>query len=298
MSIKDKRYHLAFLVAMEEEVRNLLRQDNRLLEELEAKVERKEFLDIEEALQDVLNNAERIGKTRFLTIKLPTTVREEYNVEVDCLVAIMGIGKVNAAMATTLVCSQFKVDMIINYGFAGAIGPAKPNTIYVADSVSYGDVDVRGFDYLFGQVPKEEAFYPMPGKFTKALIQDYQRYSRFVGYGRVITTDMFINNTALKNTILEGVREAQEKTGSTSELLCFDMECAAIAQVAKAFGKSLLVFKEVSDGADESANESFSDQAYDNQTQALHQAINFLFIALPRIYIGIMKKRELEASKG
>ncbi|RIY31446.1 5'-methylthioadenosine/S-adenosylhomocysteine nucleosidase [Psittacicella melopsittaci] len=297
MGIRDKRYHLAFLVAMEEEVLNLLRQDNALLDELEARVERNEFADIEEALKAQVANAERIGKTRFLTIKLPTTVREEYNVEVDCLVAIMGIGKVNAAMATTLVCSQFQVDMLINYGFAGAIGPASPNTIYVADSVSYGDVDVRGFNYEFGQVPKDEVFYPMPEKFTQALIKDYNRYSRFVGYGRVITTDMFINDTALKNKILENVRQAQANTGNTSELLCFDMECAAVAQVARSFGKTLLVFKEVSDGADESANDSFVDQAYDNQTQALRQAINFLFISLPRIYIGIMKKRESEKLK-
>ncbi|RIY32490.1 5'-methylthioadenosine/S-adenosylhomocysteine nucleosidase [Psittacicella hinzii] len=294
MSIQDKRYHLAFLVAMEEEVRNLLRQDNALLDELEARVENKEFADIEAALQHVLDNAEQIGKTRFLTIKLPTTVREDHNVEVDCLVVIMGIGKVNAAMATTLVCSQFKVDMLINYGFAGAIGPVKPNTIHVADSVSYGDVDVRAFDYEFGQVPKDEVYYPMPGKFTQALIQDYTRYSRQVGYGRVITTDAFINNTEVKNKILDGVREAQQNTGSTSELLCFDMESAAIAQVAKAFKKTLIVFKEISDGADESADESFADQAYENQSQALHHAINFLFIALPRIYIGIMKKREQE----
>ncbi|MFC6276529.1 5'-methylthioadenosine/S-adenosylhomocysteine nucleosidase [Psittacicella hinzii] len=291
MSIKDTQYDLAFMIAMEEEAMSLIRQDNYLLERLEASVEAGQFDNVEDALQDFVDSAERIGNTRFLTIELVTEVRD-VEVKVKCLVCLMGIGKVNAAMATTLVCSQFKVDMLINYGFAGAIGPCLPNTIYLADSVSYGDVDVRGFDYQFGQVPRDEVFYKMPAKFTARLLEDYKRYSGRCAMGRIITTDMFINDTALKNRIVENVKEAQIATGSTSELLCFDMECAAIAQVAKAYNKSLLVFKEVSDSADETANESFKESAYEGANQSLQQAINFIFISLPSICIGLEVKRE------
>lgn len=296
MNIREKQYDIGFLVAMDEEVTNLLRQDPYLLEEFEEQVARKEFDNVEDAIQAHISNAECIGNTRFLTLTLICVI-DEQNVEVDCLIAMMGIGKVNAAMATTLVCSQFKVDYLINYGFAGAVSHVPADTIFVADSVSYGDVDVRGFDYAFGQVPKDEIYYPMPARFTSQLVKDYSRLTSRVRYGRIITTDMFINDTKVKNQILANVREAQRITNSTSELLGFDMECAAVAQVARHFKKSLLIFKQVSDAADETAQDTFHDAAYESGSSALQNAISFIFISLPRIVRGIYLKRQKEAER-
>lgn len=71
-----------------------------------------------------------------------------------------GIGKVNAALGTTLMADRFKPEVIINTGSAGGMAEGLAvGDVIISDRLAYGDVDVTEFGYTYGQVPRMPAFY-------------------------------------------------------------------------------------------------------------------------------------------
>lgn len=70
-----------------------------------------------------------------------------------------GIGKVNAALGTTLMADRFKPEVIINTGSAGGMAEGLAvGDVIISDRLAYGDVDVTEFGYTYGQVPRMPAF--------------------------------------------------------------------------------------------------------------------------------------------
>ena len=80
----------------------------------------------------------------------------------EVILSKSGVGKVNAAILTTLMVKEFEVDFILNTGIAG--GYKIPcETIVLADIISYDDVDASGFGYKPGQIPgMPYEFLPSP----------------------------------------------------------------------------------------------------------------------------------------
>ncbi|MER2112171.1 MAG: 5'-methylthioadenosine/S-adenosylhomocysteine nucleosidase, partial [Solibacillus isronensis] len=64
-----------------------------------------------------------------------------------------GIGKVNAAMSTTILLEKFNPKVVINTGSAGGFDAAlKVGDIVISDEVRHHDVDVTAFGYEIGQM--------------------------------------------------------------------------------------------------------------------------------------------------
>ena len=79
----------------------------------------------------------------------------------DIVLCQSGIGKVNAAIATTLVIEHFSPDCVINTGSAGGIGKGlQVGDVVIGTQVAHHDVDVTAFGYAIGQVPQQPASYP------------------------------------------------------------------------------------------------------------------------------------------
>ena len=75
----------------------------------------------------------------------------------DNLVVLVksGIGKVNAAMTTTILIERFQPSHIINTGSAGGFDNSlEVGDVVVGKQLVYHDVDVTAFNYEFGQVPQ------------------------------------------------------------------------------------------------------------------------------------------------
>ncbi len=71
-----------------------------------------------------------------------------------------GIGKVNAAVGTTLMIHVFQPDYIINTGSAGGFDPRlSVGDVVIGSEVRHHDVDVTVFGYEYGQVPQMPACY-------------------------------------------------------------------------------------------------------------------------------------------
>ncbi len=152
----------------------------------------------------------------------------------DIILCKSGVGKVNASIATTLMVKEFEVDFIINTGIAGGYKIPK-ETIVLANSVSYNDVDVSSFGYHIGQIPG------MPYEFIPSL--DYSLIIKrilnslkldFVE-AKIYSGDRFVSNP---NQVL-GLEESKKSA--------IEMEGAGIAHSCVKLGVDFVILRFISD---------------------------------------------------
>ena len=205
-------------------------------------------------LRENIKNAESvvIANTEYTTGQM-------YGVDVILLKS--GIGKVNAAMGTTILLEKFKPDYIINTGSAGGYNPdLSVGDIVISTEVRHHDVDVTAFDYEYGQVPQLPAAFKADEKLVSLAEKVAKNIDGVgVGTGLIATGDVFMSDP-------ERARFVREKF---PELQAVEMEAAAIAQVAYQFNVPFVVTRALSDIAGKESDVSF-DQFLEKA--ALHSA--------------------------
>lgn len=160
-----------------------------------------------------------------------------------------GIGKVNAAMGTTLMIEKFQPDVIINTGSAGGFNrDLNVGDVVISSEVRHHDVDVTVFGYEYGQVPNLPAFYAPDEKLVKIAVKSAEKISGIqVAQGLIASGDSFMND----HDRVEYVRSKMP------ELFAAEMEAAAIAQVAYLFEVPFVIIRSLSDIAGKDSNLSF-----------------------------------------
>lgn len=166
----------------------------------------------------------------------------------DIILVQSGIGKVNAAIATTLLINDYQADVVFNTGSAGAVD----SNLAIADVVistelSYHDADARAFGYVMGQVPQMPARYPADEQLISVIEAATQKVGLKSVKGLIVTSDSFI---ADKKTI-------QRIKTDFSDAMVSEMEGAAVAQVCYQFKTPFVIVRAVSDSADDEAGISF-----------------------------------------
>ena len=158
-------------------------------------------------------------------------------------------GKVNAAIATTLLLDHYKPEYVINIGTCGALqGDMEIGDMIVATEVRHFDVDATEFGYEIGQVPQMPAAYKSDEKLQK-LASEISLPDHNIHFGLVGTSDSFISNKELKKGILKNFPNMQ----------VVEMEAAAIAQTCYQFGTKFIVCRSVSDKAEEGTRVTFDE---------------------------------------
>lgn len=169
--------------------------------------------------------------------------------DVDVVLVQSGIGKVTAAVATTLLISQFKPDAVINTGSAGGFDPElNVGDIVISTELRHHDVDVTAFGYEPGQVPR------LPAAFSAhpALIDAAEQCIASLGFcktkkGLITTGDVFMCDP-----------ERIAKTRATfPAMLAVEMEGAAIAQACYQLNTPFVVIRSLSDIAGKESPTSF-----------------------------------------
>ena len=161
-----------------------------------------------------------------------------------------GIGKVNVAIATTLLLEKFAINAVINTGSAGGIKTeAEVGDVVISGSVAYHDVDVTGFGYEWGQVPGLPAVFEadavLVNKAQEALAKTDARYFK----GQIVTGDVFVNQPAKMETIKRNFADA----------VALEMEAAAVAQVCHIAEVPFVVVRALSDIAGKESHISFDE---------------------------------------
>lgn len=162
-----------------------------------------------------------------------------------------GIGKVNAAMATTLLLNNFKPDVVLNTGSAGGfLETLEVGTVVISDEVRHHDVDVTAFGYELGQVPGQPATYRSDDKLidvARAAVEEIGKYPHATGL--IASGDTFMSNA-------EHVDKVKEQFPT---MIAAEMEAAAVAQVCHQFGTPFVVIRALSDIAGKESSISFDE---------------------------------------
>jgi adenosylhomocysteine nucleosidase len=168
---------------------------------------------------------------------------------VDVALLKCGIGKVAAAVATTLLVSFFKPDYVLNTGSAGGFHQdLSIGDLVIGTHVQHHDADLTHFGYELGQNAG------MPTRFLcdEALVQAAERAAQILGQvksirGLICSGDSFI-----------GSDEAAARLRELFPQMCaVEMEGAAIGQSCYLLKTPFLVIRSLSDIAGTSSTVSF-----------------------------------------
>ena len=185
---------------------------------------------------------------------------------VDVVLLKSGIGKVNAAIGTTLIIQLFTPDRIINTGSAGGFYQSlSVGDIVISTEVRYHDVDATVFGYEYGQVPQMPAFY-QPNETLMSIAEDA---AKKVGIhsekGLIVSGDSFMSDE----------KRVEEIKQLFTEPYCAEMEAGAIAQVCQQFSVPFVIIRSLSDIAGSDAKVSY-DQFL--ETASVHSAKQVLLM--------------------
>lgn len=186
---------------------------------------------------------------------------------VRCVVAFSKWGKVAATITATLLIQEFAVTDLIFIGTAGALAEGlKVGDIVISKRLVQHDLDARPMMQRF-EVPLLNRVYvesnpeltDLAGRAIGNLIN--RGVEQMVGeaavkefglapklyFGDIASGDQFINSVAKRDEILSLL----------PEVLCVEMEGAAVAQVCLEFGTPFTVIRTISDTADHNARVDF-----------------------------------------
>ena len=182
-----------------------------------------------------------------------------------------GIGKVNAAMSTTILLHEFKPHVVINTGSAGGYDETlEVGAVVISDEVRHHDVDVTIFGYEMGQMAGMPASYKADEKLIQVAKEAVQAVGEHqYGVGLICSGDAFMNDPVRVETV----------RGYFPQMKAVEMEAAAVAQVCYQFGTPFVVIRALSDIAGKESNISFDEflpVAAKHSTQIVLKAIESL----------------------
>lgn len=210
------------------------------------------FSDEVKLLEDSLQHKQVVNLKgiRFLTGELRGR---------SVVVALTGVGKVNAAMTTTILLMNWQPQQLIFTGIAGGVNPEiMPGDMVIAKSTiqhDFGKIDSTGMVLWQTFNPTDKSRNPLYFPADSILLQKAQKVSNLTKYkeivgrkvkvmtGIVATGDVFVNSD-------EKVKELQNKVKADAT----EMEGAAVAQVCYELKIPCLILRSISDNANSKAH--------------------------------------------
>lgn len=166
----------------------------------------------------------------------------------DVVLLKSGIGKVNAAMSTTILHERYQLEAVINTGSAGGFAKElEVGDLVISNLVTHHDVDVTAFQYEYGQVPGMPAMYAADEKLIEKAMQASTKIDVKAARGIIATGDSFMQEEARVDFV----------RGKFPEMIAAEMEAAAIAQVCFKYGTPFVIIRALSDIAGKESSLSF-----------------------------------------
>ncbi|MCP3025596.1 5'-methylthioadenosine/S-adenosylhomocysteine nucleosidase [Halobacillus sp. A5] len=159
-----------------------------------------------------------------------------------------GIGKVNAAIAATIMHERFTIERVINTGSAGGFAKElEVGDLVISSLVTHHDVDVTAFKYEYGQVPGLPAMYPADDELINLAMKAVKSTDAKAKKGIIATGDSFMQEESRVSFV----------RGKFPEMIAAEMEAAAIAQVCYKYETPFVVIRALSDIAGKESSVSF-----------------------------------------
>ncbi|MGB0734226.1 MAG: 5'-methylthioadenosine/S-adenosylhomocysteine nucleosidase, partial [Pontibacterium sp.] len=137
-----------------------------------------------------------------------------------------GIGKVNAAVGTSILLQHFAPDCIINTGSAGGFDPSLSiGDVVISTDVRHHDVDLTIFGYEPGQVPGMPPAFIPDALMASIAGECIAKFDKTVVHGQIATGDAFMNDP----------ERVARMRATFPNMQAVEMEAAAIAQTCHSF---------------------------------------------------------------
>lgn len=182
-----------------------------------------------------------------------------------------GIGKVNAAIGTTLLIQLYSPDVILNTGSAGGFhSDLNVGDVVISTDVRHHDVDATIFGYEHGQVPQMPPNYVPDQKLVEAAVKASERVQNIqVAKGLIASGDSFMSDH----------KRVEDIRAKFPALYAAEMEAAAIAQTCYQFSVPFVIIRSLSDIAGKDARVSydqFLQTASKNSAELVQQIVEEL----------------------
>lgn len=149
-----------------------------------------------------------------------------------------GIGKVNAAITTTLLITKFNARLVINTGVAGGLKPNKIGDIILAEGVAYHDVSLTEIDDVpYGQMGSDPLIVNTDEVYLNKAKKVFEKLDYVYHLGNIVSGDKFVTTTKSLRKIKRHV----------DDIKAVEMEGMAIALTAHKFGIPFISIRGISD---------------------------------------------------
>lgn len=170
----------------------------------------------------------------------------------NVVVVYSGIGKVNAAVTTSLLIDRFMCTAVIFTGVAGSLNSdIGIMDVVISEAVVQADFDLQALGYEPGRlaefdtrdIPADKTLVASAKKAAGNVISAENVYT-----GLIATSDRFVSDEELKASL-----------SSDFGALCTEMEGAAIGQTAARAGVPFVIIRTISDNASDKSAGQFDD---------------------------------------
>lgn len=221
---------------------------------------------MEEEVTILKNKLTQLSEISVAHVKFYTGILKDREV----VITQSGIGKVNAAISTTLLINKFKPDVIINTGSAGALYESlNVGDVLISDDVKYHDADATAFGYEYGQIPQMPVAFQSSKPLIEKVSQVVQQQQLTAKVGLIVSGDSFIGSVEQRQKIKKAFPNA----------MAVEMEATAIAQTCYQFNVPFVVVRAVSDlanGEAEMSFEAFLEKAAVSSSQTVEALVSQL----------------------
>jgi len=163
--------------------------------------------------------------------------------DIEVGVTRCGIGKVNAAVGTTMLLEKFMPDYLINIGVAGAFGDeVEVGDVVISSEVRHYDADATAFAYELGQIPQMPSAYKADTRLVELAHSACQTLGGVaVHQGQILSGDTFVHTPA----------QVADITLNFPGAMAVEMEGAAVAQTGYLFKTPFVLIRSISDKVQE-----------------------------------------------
>ena len=169
----------------------------------------------------------------------------------NVVAVVCGIGKVNAAICSQILISEYNVTKVINVGVAGGVKKdIYPGNVVIANNLVQYDMDTTAFGDAMGQIPRLDTFdFKCDLKLVKLAQNACNENSEIKSStGRIVTGDLFVAS-------VEKVQWLEKEFDASA---C-EMEGGAIAHTCYLNNVPFVVIRSISDNANNGAHMDFAE---------------------------------------
>ncbi len=170
---------------------------------------------------------------------------------VDVVLLQSGIGKVAAAIGTTILLDEYQPDVVINTGSAGGFDSTLTmGDVVISTEVRHHDADVTAFGYEIGQMAGQPAAFAADEKLMAVAEKALEALTnKHAVRGLICTGDAFVCTVERQDFIRKHF----------PSVIAVEMEASAIAQTCHQFQVPFVVVRAISDVADKESPMSFDE---------------------------------------